>query len=134
MSIAYSCMLIVILLPYVWIYLAKFGRREDGKRRRYDNNAPRAQQAELTGLAARALWAHNNAFEAMPGFLAAVLLAAHVGVAPATVNLVALLFVVCRVLHGVLYLANQATLRSAVWMVGLLSVIYLFVESIRHVA
>ncbi|WP_269532520.1 MAPEG family protein [Chitinimonas sp. BJYL2] len=135
MAIAYASMLIVALLPFIWIYFAKFGgKHEDGTPRRYNNYAPRAQQAKLEGFAARALWAHNNAFESAPAFFAAVLVAVQAGVPADQINTAALVFVMARVLHGVLYLANLAWQRSLAWVVGLLAVVYLFVQAISRVA
>lgn len=134
MTIAYCCMLLVVLLPYLWVALAKFGRSDDGVARRYNNYAPREQQAKLAGYRARAVWAQNNAFEAMPGFLAAVLLASQLGVGALEVNVAAVVFVLARVLHGLCYLANLAWQRSLAWSVGLVAVIYLFGLSILQLA
>lgn len=134
MHIAYSCLLIAILLPYIWIYFAKFGRSDDGIAKRYNNYAPRAQQAKLEGYRARAVWAHNNAFEALPGFIAAVLVAVQAGVPAPLVNGAAIVFIVARVLHGVCYLANLAWQRSAIWAIGLLALVYLFVQALLHLA
>lgn len=134
MAIAYSCILIAVLLPYLWTFCAKFGKSDDGIAKRYDNREPRAQQALLKGYRARANWAQLNAFEAMPGFIGAVLAAIQTGVPADQVNTAALVFVVARVLHGVCYLANLAWQRSLVWMVGLGSVIWLLVQAIQRVA
>ncbi|PHV11963.1 MAPEG family protein [Chitinimonas sp. BJB300] len=133
MRIAYGCLLIVIFLPYVWVYFAKFGKTEDGTPSRYNNYAPRAQQAKFEGFRARAVWAHNNAFEALPGFAAAVLVAAQVGVAVETINIAAIVFVCARILHGVCYLANWAAQRSAVWFIGFVAVVFLMTEAILTV-
>ena len=132
MAVAYCCMLIVILLPYGWVYLAKFGRGPDGHRQRFDNRAPRLQQAQLQGLPARALWAQNNAFESHPAFLAAVLAAIQAGVPSEQVNIAAIAYTVTRLLHGVFYLANQASARSTVWALGLVIVAGLFLQAVRY--
>ncbi|MBV1775157.1 MAPEG family protein [Burkholderiaceae bacterium DAT-1] len=125
MTIAYTCMLIAVVMPYIWIALAKATIR-------YNNHAPRVQEDKLEGWRARAHWAHLNSFEAMPGFLAGVLLAAHVGVPADTVNTLAIVFTVARVAYGLCYLKDLAALRSIVWFVGLGSVIALFVKAIQH--
>lgn len=132
MAVAYCCMLIVILLPYGWVYVAKFGRSEDGRRQRYDNRSPRIQQAQLQGLPARALWAQNNAFESHPAFLAAVLAAIQTGVPAEQVNVAAVVYVVSRVLHGIFYLANRASARSTVWALGVVVVAGLLLQAVRY--
>ncbi|MEH6461483.1 MAPEG family protein [Chitinimonas sp. JJ19] len=131
MSLAYSCILIAVLLPYVWICFAKFGRQPDGSKLRYNNHTPRLQQAQMEGRAARAVGAHQNAFEALPAFAVAVLVAVQAGVPVAQVDIAAMVFIVARVLHGVCYLADLPRARSLSWVVGLLSVIALFVMALR---
>ncbi|WP_374351580.1 MAPEG family protein [Chitinimonas sp.] len=132
MTISYACLLIAVLLPYVWVVCAKAGIKIDGEPRGYNNHAPRAQQEQLQGWRRRAVWAHNNAFEALPGFIAAVLVAAHAGVAVGRINVAALLFVLVRVLHGIFYLADQAMLRSLSWLIGIGAVAYLFAQALMH--
>jgi uncharacterized MAPEG superfamily protein len=132
MTIAYACMLIVILLPYVWVVLAKAKIEIDGEAKRYNNHAPRAQQDKLQGWQRRAVWAQNNAFEAMPGFLAAVLVAMHAGVPAETINAASALFVAVRVLHGVLYITDKPSARSGTWLIGIATVVYLFVQALAH--
>jgi len=93
---------------------------------KYDNAEPRVQQAKLTGWGARALAAHMNTIEAFPPFAAAVLVAhaAHADLALATGLCVA--FLLARVAYPVVYIAGKGTLRSAVWGVGWLSTLGLF--------
>ncbi len=113
MSIAYWCILITALLPYLWVTIAK----QSGER--YNNRAPREWQASQTNPRShRAHAAHLNGFESFPAFVAGVLMAQLAGVDPATVNLLAIVFTAARVLHGVFYIANQAALRSLVWLIG----------------
>ena len=64
-------------------------------------------------------------------FTAAVVVAGQAGVAGPWINWLAITFVVTRVLHGVLYLANLASLRSLVWFVGVLCVVSMFILSLR---
>ena len=96
---------------------------------RYDNRAPRDYLGRVKGLAARANWAHLNAFEAFAPFAAAVLVAQRVGVDQGIVDGLALAFIAARVLHGLFYLADQAMLRSAAWLIGIGCVIALFVQA-----
>jgi uncharacterized MAPEG superfamily protein len=132
MTIAYASMLFAVLVPYAWILLAKARVRINGEARGYNNHAPRAQQDKMDGWRRRAVWAQNNAFEAMPGFLAAMLVAMHAGVAMDKVDMAAEVFVLARLLHGVLYIADKAAARSAVWMVGIGAVVYLFAQALMR--
>jgi uncharacterized MAPEG superfamily protein len=113
-SVAYWCVLVAAVLPYVWVGLAKAGGRG------YDNHDPRgwmARQAEPRRLRANA--AQLNAFEALPAFVAGVALAALADVDETRVALLAIVFVAARVLHGIFYIADLASLRSLAWLVGL---------------
>jgi uncharacterized MAPEG superfamily protein len=92
----------------------------------YDNKNPREQQARLTGWGARARAAHMNAFEAFPGFAAAVVVA-HLAHADAAWSArLAIAFVAARALYPVIYMANLGTLRSLVWSVGFAATVGLF--------
>lgn len=93
----------------------------------YDNHHPRDQQAALTGWGRRALAAHLNGFEAFPPFAAGVLVAAAAGADPVWSARLALLFVAARVLYLPLYLLDLDRVRSAVWTVGFLATVGLFV-------
>lgn len=92
----------------------------------YDNHHPRAQQATLTGWGARALAAHLNGFETFAPFAAAVLVAHVAGAPTRLVTGLALLFVVARLAYVACYLADLSSLRSAVWGVGFLATVGLF--------
>ena len=120
MSIAYWCVLIAAILPYLLTMLAKAGRN-------YDNHAPRKQLENATGYRKRAYWAQLNGFEAFPAFAAAVIIAQLQHVTQASVDSIALVFIAMRSLHGIFYLLDKATLRSLVWVVGFGCVISLFV-------
>ncbi len=94
----------------------------------YDNRHPRAQQAALTGWGARSVAAHLNGFETFAPFAAAVLVAHIAGGFPWHVDVLAIVFVVSRVLYQVCYLADLSTLRSVVWSVGWLATLALFLS------
>ncbi|MFO1227492.1 MAPEG family protein [Roseateles sp.] len=120
MTIAHTCLLIACLLPIVCAGLAK--SRGYGKRRRdggYDNHNPRAWAESLEGWAARANAAQANSFEALPLFIAAVLVAGQHQADPARVDQLALAFIACRVAYIAAYLGDKAMLRSTIWAVGL---------------
>jgi uncharacterized MAPEG superfamily protein len=120
MPIAHLCLLIACLLPIVCAGLAK--SRGYGKRRRdggYDNHNPRAWAESLEGWAARANAAQANSFEALPLFIAAVLVAGQHQADPVRIDQLAMAFIACRVAYIAAYLGNKAMLRSTIWAVGL---------------
>lgn len=124
MTIAFTCVLIAIILPYIWAWYAKSPAIKAGN---FDNSKPRELLARLEGPSQRANWAQQNAFEALPGFIAAVIIAHVTGVAQHLIDILAVIFIVCRIAHGICYIQDAATLRSTFWMVGFLAVIGLFV-------
>lgn len=129
MSLAYWCILIAALLPYVWGTIAKSGGQQ------YDNNDPRGWMARQTDpRVLRGHAAHLNAFEAFAPFAAAVLMAQAAGVAPERVSLLACAFVGCRLAHGLCYLANKGALRSLFWAGGIGCVIALMAMAALRVA
>ena len=125
MTIPLRCLLIVTFLPFAWVIAGHIFRyRQFGN---LDNNHPRLQQAQLIGIGARALAAQQNAWEALAMFTPAVLVAHLRGATAGHASIAAILFVVARLLHGCLYLADLGSLRSLAWMVGTGAVIWLFV-------
>ncbi len=128
LSIAYWCVLIAALLPYVWVCVAKAG----GKR--YDNRDPRGWLARQENpRCIRANAAQLNAFEAFAPFAVGVVLAQLAGVPADRIAWIAVIFVVLRILHGILYITNKQGLRSLVWAAGLLAVLTLLVQAALHV-
>jgi uncharacterized MAPEG superfamily protein len=127
MTVAQLCLLVACVLPIVCAGLAKskgFGkRRRDGG---FDNHQPRAWLARLDGWQARANAAQANSWEALPVFIAGLFVASQHQAAQGTVDLLALGFVVSRLLFIALYLADQASLRSLLWMAGLGACVALF--------
>lgn len=125
MTLAYLCILIAALLPYVWVVAAKTGAP------RYDNRDPRGWiAAQRQPRVQRGYNAHLNAFEAFAAFAAAVLMAQLAGVAPATITGLAVAFVALRIGHGVAYLAGWPLIRSVVWFGALGCVLTLMVLAI----
>src|SRR5262249_53087380 len=127
MTIADSCILVSCLLPVICAGIAKskgFGkRRRDGG---FDNNNPRQWLANLQGWQARANAAQLNSFEALPIFIAGVLIAERLQAPQTRVDDLAMLFVAARIGYVGAYLADLATLRSTLWVVGLGASIALF--------
>ncbi|MBN8613275.1 MAG: MAPEG family protein [Deltaproteobacteria bacterium] len=127
MSIATICLAIACALPIVCTGLAKRSGVVD---RSFDNNEPRAWLAKQTGAAARANAAQANSWEALAVFAAGVLSAQHLGAPSSYVDVLAITFVVARVVYIGLYMADLATLRSVVWFVGYAASMALFFTSV----
>ena len=120
-SIAYWCVLVAALLPIVCAGLAKYGafgksRREGG----FDNHNPRAWLSKQTDWRARANAAQANTFEALPFFFTAVIIAHQLRASQTPLDILAFLFVVLRVAYVLMYVADMANTRSAVWGAALL--------------
>ncbi|MFG6440334.1 MAPEG family protein [Roseateles sp. LKC17W] len=127
MTIAQLCLLVACVLPIVCAGLAKskgFGkRRRDGG---FDNHAPREWLARLQGWQARANAAQANSWEALPVFIAGLVVAHQHQAAQASVDALAAGFIAARLAFIGLYLADQAWLRSVVWVAGLAACVALF--------
>ncbi|MBA2238458.1 MAG: MAPEG family protein [Lysobacter sp.] len=128
LSIAYWCVLIAALLPYVWVSVAKVNGE------RYDNRDPRGWLARQENpRCIRASAAQSNAFEAFAPFAAGVVLAQLAGVPGDRIAWIAVIFVVLRILHGIFYITGKQGLRSLVWAAGLLAVLALLVQAALRV-
>jgi uncharacterized MAPEG superfamily protein len=127
MTIAQICLLVACLLPIGCAGLAKskgFGkRRRDGG---FDNHHPREWLASLQGWQARANAAQANSWEALPIFIAGLVVAHQHQAAQGTVDALAATFIVSRLVFVGLYVADKASLRSLVWFVGLVASVALF--------
>ncbi|HHT0594129.1 TPA: MAPEG family protein [Legionella anisa] len=109
------CLFIAILFPYLLkLVVANFMQKEG----QYDNHYPRTQQARLQGMGARAVAAHQNSFEALLVFATATLTAIathHIGI---TIQILAIIFIVSRVIYSYFYLMDMASLRSTIWFIS----------------
>ncbi len=124
MAIAYWCILIAAVLPYVWVGIAKTSGE------RMNNRDPRGWIAKQTHPRVhRGNAAQLNAFEAFAPFAAGVLMAQAAGVDVGRITMLAMIFVACRVLHGVFYLADKHLLRSLSWTVGIGCVMALMAQA-----
>ncbi len=118
-TIAYWCVLVAALLPWLCGLLAK--RHGVGKRRNeggYDNHNPRAWLAQQQGESVRANAAQANSFEALPFFIGAVVIAHQLGAPQGRLDMLAVAFVVLRLIYIALYVGDKATARSLVWGVA----------------
>jgi uncharacterized MAPEG superfamily protein len=121
------CVLIACFLPMLTALIPKISSLrlsfKDGK---YDNNSPRAWEAQLVGWQQRAIAAHANGFEALPLFIAGVLFAQMGPGDAARIDTLAIAFVGLRVVYVGLYLLNQGNLRTLVWSAAVACNVALF--------
>lgn len=119
MSALLTTLFIVMLLPF----LAKaplvvaMSRQSGG----YDNHNPRAQQKALEGFGERANAAHYNSFEALGVYSAAVLATVAAGQVDTLTITLGWIFVISRVAYLICYWLNVSTVRSLIWLVGIIS-------------
>ena len=119
------CLVVVLFMPTLLSFAGGYYRaRAFGKP---DNKHPRLQAAQLEGAGARAYAAQENAWEAAIGFSAVILIAHVVGVSASEAAPWAIAFVVTRILHPILYIANIDWARSIVFLVGIVCLIRLVV-------
>jgi uncharacterized MAPEG superfamily protein len=120
MPLAYWCVLIAALLPYVLGKYAKLGVESDNRypREDYDNLPPKNR---------RAYAAHQNALETFPFFAVAVVVALTMGAPFYLVNLLAVVYVLLRIAHALLYIFNQPTARSLVFTAAMAVSVVIFV-------
>ncbi|MGI4777160.1 MAG: MAPEG family protein [Janthinobacterium lividum] len=114
LTLAYWCVLVAALLPYLCSYIAKagaFGAR--------DNQAPRDWAARQNGWRARAIAAQTNCFEGLPFFLGAVIVAHQLQAGQGRIDLLAAAYVVLRIAYIALYIGGVGTARSATFALGL---------------
>ncbi len=120
-TVAYWCILTMAILPIACAGLAKFGmfsvKRKDGG---YDNNNPRAWLNNQADWRARAHAAQANTFEALPFFFAAVIIAHILQAAQTRLDILAFTFVLLRVAYVVVYVADMANTRTAIWFLAFL--------------
>jgi uncharacterized MAPEG superfamily protein len=129
MTIAFWCVLIAVILPYACFGIARNrGRSPRGERLR-DNRNPRDFPNRIEGLPKRAWDAHLNAFESLPGFAAAVIIAHFVHAPQSQIDLLASVWVLARIAHMAFYLADKDRLRTSAELVSLACVLGLFIDA-----
>lgn len=129
MTTAFWCLLIVCLFPYV---LAGFGAAQKKTQLgTIDVNHPRLQDAQLTGMGARAVAAQKNTWEAIAVFTAAVFTAHAAGVDPGAAGRAAVAFIVFRAVHSFAYLRDIPILRTAAFFGGFVCCLSLFYMAAR---
>lgn len=119
MTIANWCVVAAGILPVLTVGMAKATSIRSRKMGGYDNNNPRQWEAKVEGWRQRAVSAQNNGFEALPLFVAAVLIAQQAHADQGKIDTLAMAFIAIRVAYVAIYLKDWATLRSLVWAAGL---------------
>ena len=119
MTIAYWCVFVAALLPYLIVIVPKAGKN-------FDNSAPRAQLADALGWRQRLNWAHLNAFEAFAPFAAGVIIAQQLHAPQQQIDGLALAFIGLRILHPLFYALDKPTARSVTWASAYICVFALF--------
>ncbi|ALO34142.1 hypothetical protein CMT41_04900 [Colwellia sp. MT41] len=117
MTILIICLFLALFLPLLAKIPVAFAMAKLGG---YNNNHPREQQSKLTGFGARALAAHQNAFESVILFSPALLLALATNNSQPTILVLAVVHIIARVLYNLFYLLNIGLLRSIVWAIATL--------------
>ena len=116
MSVANWCVLAACALPVLTVGMAKASAGMKSPRKGgYDNHNPRQWLGQLTGWQQRAVAAQANGFEALPLFIAAVLMAQQAHADQSSIDHLAIGFVVARVVYVAMYLMDIAVVRSLVW-------------------
>jgi len=119
-TLAHWCVLIAALLPILCAGIAKWGTfRTPRTQGGYDNVDPRAWLARQTDWRARANAAQANSFEALPFFIGAVVIAHQLGAQQGLLDILAVVFVILRMVYILLYVGAQASARSLVWSLAL---------------
>ncbi len=125
MKLSLFMVLVAGLLPILCAGIAKSRLSE------YDNHHPREWFRGLTGWRARADAAQSNSLEAFPFFAVGVLAAWHAGADAFWVDQIASAFVIVRLAYIACYLADRASLRSLVWVVGHGLIVTLYILALR---
>jgi len=106
---------IAALLPYLTKVPVAIAMNKLGG---YDNCNPREQQSRLKGFGARALAAHQNAFESLIIFGSAIVAALATGSTSDLIVNLALIHVIARIIYSIMYYIDKNVLRSLSWAVA----------------
>ena len=123
MTIAYWCVFVAILLPLLYTAIAKFS---GGDYQPKHNLAPRAFLNSLDGFRQRANWTQLNTHESIPAFMASVIIAHQIGGEQSMIDMLAVAYIVLRLIYGALYMMNKGLPRTFVWSLSLLCILGMF--------
>jgi len=118
-------LMIASLIPFMLTLASKVGAFSPA-----DNHETRKWQQGLSGWRQRAYWAHQNAFETLPIFFAAAIVAFMAG--PPTTLVIALTWAypALRIAYSACFVADLAEARSLVWMLSLAAILALFIAAL----
>ena len=120
MTIAYTCILIMVFIPLFCIAFAKFSSK------RYDNKKPREFLDNLDGRPKRAHYAEQNSYEVFAPFAAAVIIAHLLQAPQQKIDVLAMSFVGVRILYIIFYIYDLNIWRTVSWFMGLFVTLGLF--------
>jgi uncharacterized MAPEG superfamily protein len=103
------------ILGAVAAYMAPIVIVKYGAIRSFDNSKPRDPAFYQDPFRARGLWAHQNGLEGFAFFAAAVVIAQLRAAPQNIVDGLAVAYVALRFAYAAAYLADLASVRSAVW-------------------
>jgi uncharacterized MAPEG superfamily protein len=124
MTFAYLSIVIALIMPIVLAGISKKGSEIS-----VNNNDPRDHIRHLKEKAKYAYGAEQNCYESFPPFAIAVLVAHLTGGTQLTIDILAGLYIVSRLMYIVFYIQGKGTLRSVTYMIGLIATISLFFVS-----
>jgi uncharacterized MAPEG superfamily protein len=131
-TVAYWCVLLAVLLPIGCAWLAKWpGMRKPRAEGGFDNADPRRWLAGQEGWSARANAAQANSFEALPFFIAAVVIAHQLGAPQTRLDILAVLFITLRIIYVAMYVADLPRARSVIWALAFAVNFFIFVSAWR---
>lgn len=125
-TLLYGVVGAVVLTYFPYLFVAT-GRFQVG----YDMSAPRAMLDKLPPYAQRAIWAHQNCFEALIIFTAAALMAYVTGVESDWAKIAAIAFLASRFLFSLFYIFDIPPLRSLMFGIGSAASLSLFALSLK---
>lgn len=122
MTYAYWYLLILIFLPYFFTGLAK---AKPG----FDNSKPREFLESLEGWRKRSHWVQLNSYEIFPPFAASLIIAHQLKAPQNMIDMLALSFLILRLLYGFFYLFDKPIFRTLSWLASLACIVGLFMIS-----
>jgi uncharacterized MAPEG superfamily protein len=125
MTIAYWCVLVTILFPYIFAFIAKMDPH-------YNNHTPREYLQTLTGWRKRAHNVQLNCFETGPAFGITVIIAHLLQAPQVSLDKLAIAFVIARIIYAICYLTDKASLRTLFWTIGMGCMLGIFYLAVAH--
>lgn len=124
MTTAFTCVAVAFGLIVVTRVMLLLEQRKLGG---FDNQRPRRQWRQLKDRGARVLEAHVDAVEAFAPFAAAVLIAHFAEAIPKRIDMLAIAWVIAKVVHPAAHVAEADYLRAGLGVMSWLCVGGLFV-------